>query len=90
MNAAPLLAIPATVTMTGPVVAELGTVTMMLLVLQLATLAIAPLNVTVLLLCAAPNLEPVIVMAWPAVPAVGFTELMFGGCKTVKPTLLLA
>jgi hypothetical protein len=90
MNAAALLAIPATVTMTGPVVAEVGTVTAMLLVFQLVTLAIAPLNVTVLLPCTAPKPEPVIVIGWPAVPAVGFTELMFGGCKIVKPTLLLA
>jgi hypothetical protein len=62
----------------------------MLLALQLVTLAIAPLNVTVLLPCVAPKLEPVIVIGWPAIPAVGFTELMFGGCKTVKPTPLLA
>jgi hypothetical protein len=90
MNVLPLLGIPAMVTTTGPVVAAAGTVAMMLVALQLVAVAIAPLNVTVLLPCAAPKFEPVTVIGWPATPALGFTEVMFGGCKTVKPTPLLA
>jgi len=90
MNVLPLLAIPATVTRTAPVVAPAGTIAVMLVVLQLATVAIAPLNVTVLLPCAAPKFDPEIVINWPATPVVGLTEVMFGGFKTVKPTPLLA
>jgi hypothetical protein len=44
----PLLANPPTVTTTGPVVAPVGTVAMMLVVLQLVEVAGVPLNVTVL------------------------------------------
>jgi hypothetical protein len=90
MNELPLLANPATVTTTGPVVAAAGTVAKMLVVLQLVAVAVAPLNVTVLLPCAAPKFEPVIVIDWPVTPEVGFTDVMFGGCKTVNVTPLLA
>jgi hypothetical protein len=45
----PLLAVPETVTTTLPVVAPLGTVPTMLVVLQLVTVAVLPLNLTVLL-----------------------------------------
>jgi len=44
----PLLAEPETVTTTLPVVAPLGTVAAMLVALQLVTVAIVPLNLTVL------------------------------------------
>ncbi len=44
----PLLACPPTVTTTFPVVAPAGTVTTMLVALQLTTVAIVALNVTVL------------------------------------------
>jgi len=44
----PLLASPPTVTMTGPVVAPLGTATTMLVALQAVGVANTPLNVTVL------------------------------------------
>jgi hypothetical protein len=42
----PLLATPLAVTTTLPVVAPLGTVTVMLLALQLVAVAVVPLNVT--------------------------------------------
>jgi hypothetical protein len=45
---APLLATPLAVTTTLPVVAPLGTVTVMLVALQLVTVAGVPLNFTVL------------------------------------------
>ena len=44
----PLLATPPTLTTTFPVVAPLGTVAAMLVAFQLVTLAVVPLNVTVL------------------------------------------
>lgn len=44
----PLLATPLTVTTTLPVVAPAGTVTLMLLAVQLEAVASVPLNVTVL------------------------------------------
>src|SRR5262245_62867615 len=54
----PLLATPLTVTTTLPVLAPLGTVTPMLVTLQLVTVAAVPLNVTVLDPCVEPDLKP--------------------------------
>jgi len=48
VNAIPLLGTPPTATTTLPVVAPLGTGTMMLVALQLVGVAGVPLNVTVL------------------------------------------
>src|SRR5262249_2244975 len=48
VNVAPLLALPPTVTTTGPVVAPLGTDVAMLVLLQLVAVAVAPLKVMVL------------------------------------------
>ena len=45
----PLLFTPPTLTTTLPVVAPVGTVTAMLVVLQLVAVAVVPLNLTVLL-----------------------------------------
>ena len=74
----PLLATPPTVTTTLPDVAPAGTGTMMLLALQLVGAAVVPLNLTVLVPCVAPKLEPVIVTDVPAGPEVGFSVAMFG------------
>jgi hypothetical protein len=52
----PLLATPPTVTTTLPVVAPVGTVTLMLLALQNVTVATMPLKVTVLVPWLAPKL----------------------------------
>src|SRR6202158_3171002 len=67
----PLLAEPPTVTTTVPVVAALGTGTLMLVALQLVGVAVVPLNMTVLVPCVAPKFAPAIVTAVPAVPDVG-------------------
>jgi hypothetical protein len=58
---APLLRSPDTVTITFPVVAQPGTVAVMLVALQLVTSATTPLNVTTLVPCVAPKLVPVMV-----------------------------
>jgi hypothetical protein len=84
----PLLARPPTVTTTLPVVAPLGTVTAILLALQLVTLAAVPLKVTVLVPWLAPKLLPVMVTAAPTDPEVG-DKLAIKG-ETVKPAALLA
>ena len=54
-----------------PVVAPAGTVTAMLVLLQVVGVAVVPLKVTVLLPCVAPKLVPVIVTGVPTVPEVG-------------------
>jgi hypothetical protein len=64
----PLLATPETVTTTFPVVAELGTVTPMLVPLQDVTDAVVPLNATVLVPWVVPKFVPVIVTAVPTGP----------------------
>jgi hypothetical protein len=84
----PLLAAPATVTTTFPVVAPPGTGTTMLVALQLAGVALVPLNVTVLVPCVAPKVVPVIVTDVPIDPEVGDRLVIFGA--TVKLTPLLA
>jgi hypothetical protein len=57
----PLLATPATVTTTLPVVAPAGTGITMLVALQLVGVAAVPLNVTVPVPCVAPKFVPVMV-----------------------------
>src|SRR5271170_329398 len=67
----PLLATPPIVAMTFPVVAPAGTVTTMLVTLQLVAVAAVPLNVTVLVPCDAPKFVPVIVTDDPMAPELG-------------------
>jgi len=87
----PLLAMPPTVTTTFPVVAPAGTFTSMLVALQPVGVAAIPLNVTVLVPCAAPKFAPMIVTGVPMTPDVGFRLVMLGdGIVTVKFTPLLA
>jgi hypothetical protein len=74
----PLLATPPTVTTTFPAVAPVGTVTTMLVELQLVAVAAVPLNVTVLVPCEAPKFAPVIVTLAPTNPEVGFKLVMLG------------
>jgi predicted small secreted protein len=90
VKGSPLLADPPTVTTTFPVVAPLGTGTTMLVALQLAGDASVPLNATVLMLCVAPKLTPVIVTEVPAVPVASDKLVMLGACETVKGIPLLA
>jgi hypothetical protein len=83
-----LLATPPTVTTTFPVVAPFGTGATILVALQLETVAVVPLKVTVLAPCVAPKFVPVIVTELPTAPDVGFRVEMLG--ETVKATPLLA
>lgn len=83
----PLLATPATVTTTFPVVAPKGTGTTMPVVPQNVGVAVVPLNVTVLVPCDTPKLLPVIVTDVPTGPDAGL-KLKIPGV-TVKGTPLL-
>ena len=74
-----------------PVVAPVGTITVILVALQAVGVAAVPLNVTVLVPCIAPKFVPVIVTAVPTIPEVGFRFVIVGAGKmTVKLTPLLA
>jgi hypothetical protein len=79
----PLLATPPTVTMTGPVVAPVGTGTTIWLVLQLDGVAAVPLKVTVLLPLVVPKFDPVMVIEVPTLPLAGNNEATLGA-GTVK------
>jgi hypothetical protein len=86
----PLLTAPPTVTTTFPVVAPVGTGTLMLVALQLVGVADVPLNFTVLVPCVAPKFVPAIVTGVPTTPDTGFRLVMLGtGTVTVKLTPLL-
>src|ERR1051325_1321386 len=84
-----LLTRPPTVTTTGPLVAPLGTGTVMLVPLHAVGVATVPLNVTVLVPAVVPKFVPAIVTAVPTGPAVGLSVVIVGGTLTVKVTLLL-
>ena len=86
----PLLACPPTVTTTLPVVAPVGTGTVMLLALQLVGVAEVPLKVTVLVPCVAAKLVPAIVTGVPTKPEAGVRLVILGGGMTVKLMPLLA
>jgi len=73
-----------------PVVAPEGTVAAMLLAPQLVTVAVVPLNLTVLLPCVDPKFDPEIVMEAPTAPDVGDKLLILGVANTVKLLPLLA
>ena len=85
----PLLGTPPTVTTMFPVVAPLGTVVPMLVALQLVTVAIVPLNFTVLEPWLDPKFAPVIVTDAPTAPVVGERLVMVGPDTTVKLDPLL-
>jgi hypothetical protein len=77
MKFEPVIALPAAVTITSPVVAPLGTSTTMLFALQLMGIAVVPLKVTVLLLAwLDPKPLPVIVTAVPTDPVVGLKPVI--------------
>ncbi len=85
----PLLGTPATVTTTLPVVAPVGTGTVMLVALQLVGVPAMPLNCTVLLPCVAPKLVPVMTIEAPTGAEVRLRVSILGVAKTVKLTPLL-
>jgi hypothetical protein len=84
----PLLLTPLAFTTTFPVVAPLGTVVVMLVALQVPTVAVVPLNVTVP--CVDPKFVPVIVTGVPTAPAVTDKLVMLGAGTTVNATPELA
>ena len=82
-----LLAVPPTVTITGPVVAPLGTETTMLATLQLVGVAEVPLKVTVLVPWIRLKFVPVMVTVPVIAPEVGDRLVMIGA--PTNHTLLL-
>jgi len=88
LNSTPLLLCPPTVITTLPVVAPLGTSTVMLVLLQLVRAPDIPLNATVLVPGVKPNPLPVTVTVEPTGPDIGLKLEMFG--MTVKMAPLLA
>lgn len=81
---------PFTVTTTLPVVAPLGTGTMICDAPQFVGVPDTPLKVTVLVLCVEPKFVPVIVTEVPTPPEVGEIPVMLGPPLTVNVTPLLA
>lgn len=85
-----LLATPLTVTSTFPVVAPVGTGTVIEVPLQFVGVPEVPLNVTVLVPRDEPKFAPVTVTAVPTTPPPGEMLLMLGSEEvTVKSTPLL-
>src|SRR5580704_13869532 len=82
----PLLFTPVFTT-TFPVVAPVGTVTPMLVTLQLVTVAVCPLNFTVDDPCDEPNVVPVITTAAPTAPVAGDKFEMAGAKVKLFPLL---
>jgi hypothetical protein len=85
----PSLTAPPTVTAKGPDVAETGTEVAMDVLLHEMTVAVAPLNVTVLPPWVVPNPVPVIVTAFPVFPEVGLTAVTLKPEEIVKLRPLL-
>jgi hypothetical protein len=91
VNDLPLLLTPLRATTTFPVAAPAGTVATIEVALQLPiAVAVVPLNLTVLVPCDAPKLEPVIVTNAPTATVVGDRVVMLGVGSTVKEELLLS
>ncbi len=89
MKFVPLLFKPLANTTTLPVVAPPGTVTVMLVALQLETVAVVPLKLTVPDPCVEPKFVPVMVTAAPTAPVVIDRLVMLGAGTTVKEDPLL-
>ncbi len=90
VNDTPLLFTPLAFTTTFPVVAPVGTVVAIEVALQLVTVAVVPLNLTVLVPCVDPKFVPVIVIEAPTAPEVADKLVMLGAGTTVKDTPLLS
>jgi len=82
----PLLATVETVTTTFPVVAPVGTGTVILLAPHAVGAAVVPLKVTVLDPCGEPNPVPAIVTEVPTMPLLGERLVIAGPGCTVKLT----
>jgi hypothetical protein len=84
----PLLTTPETATVTFPLVAPDGTVTVTLVELQLAGIAVVPLNVTALDASVGPKFVPVIVTGVPIIPEV-IDRLAITGAGDPDPGALI-
>ena len=73
-----------------PVVAPVGTATLINVAVQLLTVAVVPLNLTVLVPWVDPKFVPLTVTVAPTAPEVGDRLVMFGAATTVNDTPLLA
>src|SRR5436190_6203495 len=82
----PLLARPPTATTTGPLVAPVGTGTVMLVSLQLVGVASVPLNAIVLVPFVALEFAPAIVVALRTGPGVGLGVVVASGTVKVELT----
>jgi len=80
----PLLFTPLAKTTTFPLVAAAGTVTLILVALQVVTVAVVPLNLTFPLPCVDPKPVPVIVTGVPGEPDVTDRLVILGAGTTVK------
>jgi hypothetical protein len=89
-KSSPLLGTPATLITTYPVVVPVGTVTPMLVALQLVTGAATPLKATVLVPWVNPKALPMMVTGIPGASNTGETLSIVGGVTTLKFTPLLA
>src|SRR5205823_14632236 len=78
-----------TVTTTLPVVAPAGAVTTIEVALQLVGVAVAPLNLTVLVPCFVPKFTPVIVTGVPVAPEVGDRLVTLGPGVNCTPLLAM-
>jgi hypothetical protein len=84
VKSTPLLGELFTVTTTFPVIAPLGTGAVILVALQAVGVAVVPLNLTVLVPCVAPKLDPAIVTTVAIGPHVGLTPEISGPAGSVK------
>jgi len=87
VKGSPLVAPPPTVTRTFPLVAPVGTGTVMLVSLQFVGVPATPLNVTVLVPCEALKPPPKIVTGVPTAPEFGFMPVIPSG-KVVALAIL--
>jgi hypothetical protein len=90
VKSTPLLLTPLAYTTTLPVVAPVGTVTLIDVAAQLVTVAVVPLKDTNPVPCVEPKLVPVMVTAVPTAPEVTDSLVMLGAATTVNFTPLLA
>jgi hypothetical protein len=79
-----LMVTPLVVTVIGPVVAPLGTVTVILVVVDEVTVAVTPLNLTTLLAAVVLKFVPVIITVAPGAPLDGVKPVNVGVGNTVK------
>jgi hypothetical protein len=89
VNTTPGLVPAAVVTVMGPVVAPVGTATMMAVLLQLVGVASVPLKLTVLLPWVAPKLIPLMVTDVPTGPELGDKPLTSGPFPAILKVVII-